>query len=304
MPYQFTVSPQQYLKSEDVSRFPAGMRNNNPGNLKYSGSKWQQKNFSGMLGPSENKDEGSPQIVFDSPQSGIAAMNRLIKGKYESGMDTVHKLIQGQGGWTPGPAGAHAPANIAKTMGVGPHDKIDLSDPKVMASFSKALITQEHGTAGAAYHSLVDGTAAPAGAPATAAAPAGAPMAPSAPAGNPELAALDVAGRPGAFSPEDTEWLNTPQQAPEQAAAPQMGGGEQAQAPAFTETPFNPSPPVWAQDQAPGRNYMNDKMMAAQAPRRGLLGAEEEALNTEALMNNKKSRFLPPPSFDLRGLLG
>ena len=51
------------------TKLPAGMRNNNPGNLKWSGSSWQRKNFSGMLGPSTthgagNTDQGDPQIAF------------------------------------------------------------------------------------------------------------------------------------------------------------------------------------------------------------------------------------------------
>ncbi|TNC10824.1 hypothetical protein FF100_21990 [Methylobacterium terricola] len=150
------MTPEQFLKTNDVSSFPAGMRNNNPGNLKFSGSDWQKRNYPGMVGPSVNTDEGTPQIVFNSPQAGMQAMSRLIQSKTTSGMNTVYDLINNKNGWTPTPAGPGAAANIAKTMGVDPNAKLDFSDPKVFASFQRALITQEHGEKGSLYHPLVD----------------------------------------------------------------------------------------------------------------------------------------------------
>lgn len=193
MPYQYEKSPEQYLNTQDVSKYPAGMRNNNPGNLKFSGSKWQREHYAGMLGPSVNKDEGSPQIVFTSPEKGAEAMSRLLSIKGKSGLDTVSKLITSPNGWTPNNHGAAA--NIAKTLGISPHDKIDLNDPDTLARVQRALITQEHGPQGAAYHALVDGAVksalgsgptgtagpiatSPGGDPA--AAPAGAPAVPGA----------------------------------------------------------------------------------------------------------------------------
>jgi hypothetical protein len=128
---------------------PAGMRNNNPGNLKYTGSDFQRSHFSGMVGPSKNTDQGDPQIVFDTPASGMAAAAELARVKFDQGMNTVNKIITSKGGWTPG----YGPAaiNIAKTMGVGPNDPIDLHDPAQMQSFLRGLTLQEHGPAAMAY---------------------------------------------------------------------------------------------------------------------------------------------------------
>lgn len=143
----FAVSPEQYFGG-DVSRLPAGLRNNNPGNLKYSGSSWQQRNYPGMIGPSKNRDEGTPQIVFASPQAGMDAATKLAGMKYGQGMTTPRSIITAQSGWTPGNVGAAT--NIARTMGIGLDDDLKLTDPARMQSFMQALVKQEHGPEGAA----------------------------------------------------------------------------------------------------------------------------------------------------------
>lgn len=130
---------------------PAGMRNNNPGNLKYSGSAWQENNLTGLVGPSKNLDEGDPQAVFSSPQAGLDSMSRLAVGKFDEGMTTVNSLISGPKGWTPGKQ--FAADNVAKSMGIKPTDNINLRDPSTLKSFMGGLITQEHGPAGRAYSS-------------------------------------------------------------------------------------------------------------------------------------------------------
>lgn len=142
--------PKDYFGQDvDVSRLPAGMRNNNPGNLKYSGSEWQRRNFPGMVGPSQNTDQGSPQIVFNSPEAGMRAAARLALTKFDGGADTLQKIIAGTNGWTPGHP--TAPANIAKTMGIGPNDKLDLRDPAQMQKFLRGLLWQEHGPSNLLY---------------------------------------------------------------------------------------------------------------------------------------------------------
>lgn len=131
------------------SDLPAGMRNNNPGNLKYSGSDWQQKNLPGIVGPSTNRDQGTPQVVFSDAQNGMNAAARLAIAKYNSGMQTVGDLVAGKGGWTPG--NTRAAANIAATMGVKPSDPVDLSDPGQMSRFLGAVTRQEQGDSSKAY---------------------------------------------------------------------------------------------------------------------------------------------------------
>ncbi len=121
---------------------PAGMRNNNPGNIKYVGQR-------DAVGPSVNRDQGDPQAVYATAEDGMAAMFRLARKKYDGGKTTTNTLIAAKGGWTPG--NAQAAANVARTMGIGPDDDLNLSDPAQMAKFGRALMLQEHGPASKAY---------------------------------------------------------------------------------------------------------------------------------------------------------
>lgn len=124
---------------------PAGMRNNNPGNIKFVGQGRNQ----GVIGPSQNTDQGDPQAVFDSPESGMRAAYALAKRKYDGGKTTANELIAGEGGWTPG--NRQAAANVAASMGIGPDEDLNLSDTNGAAKFLRGLFKQEHGPASDAY---------------------------------------------------------------------------------------------------------------------------------------------------------
>lgn len=124
-----------------MAQLPAGMRNNNPGNIKYVGQ-------AGTT-PSVNLDQGDPQAVFSSPEAGMAAMYRLLMKKYAGGKITPNMIIASQGGWTPG--NTQAAANVAKYAGIGPDDDIRLSDPASAQRFMRALMLQEHGDASRQY---------------------------------------------------------------------------------------------------------------------------------------------------------
>jgi hypothetical protein len=139
-PYNQTAAPagvEPIVFPEGV-KLPAGLRNNNPGNIKYVGQK-------DSTGPSKNTDQGDPQAVYATPEDGLNAMYKLVLKKFDGGKTTVSDMIAGRGGWTPG--NNQAAANIARTMGVGPNDQLDLRDPNVLTKFARALITQEHGAA-------------------------------------------------------------------------------------------------------------------------------------------------------------
>lgn len=146
--YNFSVSPWDFL-GPNWQRMPAGMRNNNPGNIKYVGQ-------SDALGPSSNTDQGDPQAVFASPQAGISAMQRLLAKKYAGGKVTANDIIAGNGGWTPG--NFQAAANVAKYAGIGPNDDIRFSDPAAANKFMAGLMMQEHGPASKAYVGLLGGS--------------------------------------------------------------------------------------------------------------------------------------------------
>lgn len=158
------ISPQEFFRDKgvDVSTLPLGMRiSNNPGNIKFSGSAWQKENLYGLEGPSQAKDEGSPQAQFANPLAGMASAVKLAQTKFNAhGLDTVEKIIADpKQGWTP--RNTSAAANIAAAMGVTPGQKIDLNDAETMGQFMRALITQEHGEAGNLYDDklVTDGVA-------------------------------------------------------------------------------------------------------------------------------------------------
>lgn len=124
---------------------PAGMRNNNPGNIKFVGL----GQAPGVIGPSQNTDQGDPQAVFNSPEAGMAAAHELALRKYQSGKRTANDLIAGQNGWTPG--NTAAAANVARSMGLSPDEDLQLTNPQRAQAFLRALTAQEHGRAGASY---------------------------------------------------------------------------------------------------------------------------------------------------------
>lgn len=126
------------------SKLPAGMRNNNPGNIKFVGQK-----VPGIVGPSVNTDQGDPQAVFDSPESGMAAMYRLLSKKYAGGKTTASQMIAGNMGWTPG--NYEAAANVARYAGIKPDEDIGLNDPGRAAKFMRGLMRQEHGNSSNLY---------------------------------------------------------------------------------------------------------------------------------------------------------
>lgn len=186
-------------------RLPAGMRNNNPGNIKYVGQ-------AGTT-PSVNLDQGDPQAVFSSPEAGMSAMYRLLMKKYRGGKITPNMMIASQGGWTPG--NTQAAANVARYAGIGADDDINLSDPASAQKFMRALMLQEHGQASLAYtdpmiNAAITGAPVTAGGPTTAIGPpSGAPLpsqfkgAPMAGYGPSYGATLDVAMKqPDATGPQ------------------------------------------------------------------------------------------------------
>ena len=173
---------------------PAGMRNNNPGNIIWA----NQKN---ALGPSVNRDNNgaNAQAVYATPEDGMAAMFTLALKKYDGGKTTAESLIAGQGGWTPG--NSAAAANVAKTMGLSATDNLNLRDPVMLQKFARALMLQEHGNASKKYSDemvtrvagdVLAGRAPVAAAGPTPVAATGAPAAGAAPAATPvqELAGI------------------------------------------------------------------------------------------------------------------
>lgn len=120
------------------SNLPRGIRNRNPGNIKFS----KGNNWLGQMG----KDSGG-FVVFDTPAHGLRAMARLIKTYITShGLNTISSISRR---WSPDPiglSGAYA-AGVSKFSGV-PATRIILpTDYDTIAAVMKGMIAQENGAA-------------------------------------------------------------------------------------------------------------------------------------------------------------
>lgn len=113
---------------------PRGIRNNNPGNIEYTGTNWQ-----GLDNP---KSDGR-FMRFVEPVWGIRAIARTLNTyQYTHGIDTIHGLVSR---WAPSfenNVDAYA-EHVAQSVGVSPYSSIDIGAnlPKIIP----AIIQHENG---------------------------------------------------------------------------------------------------------------------------------------------------------------
>lgn len=113
---------------------PRGIRNNNPGNL----------NYAGQAGATKEGGPGGRFAVFGSAQAGLNALANQLDLYRQRGINSVSSII-----------GKYAPASenntqayiasLSKSLGVGAGDKLDLTNPAVMAKMMDAIIRVENG---------------------------------------------------------------------------------------------------------------------------------------------------------------
>ncbi|KIC79690.1 MULTISPECIES: structural protein P5 [Pseudomonas] len=127
---------------------PRGIRNNNPGNIDFNPrNAWQ-----GQLGLEEGV--AKPRFArFDQAENGIRALGKLLlnyrgkdgmPGVGRPGIDTPLEFISR---WAPSSENntlAYAQA-IAKRLGVGVRDSIDISKPQVLREAVVGIIVHENG---------------------------------------------------------------------------------------------------------------------------------------------------------------
>lgn len=124
---------------------PRGIRNNNPGNIDFN----PRNNWQGQLGV----EPDGRFAVFDSPENGIRALGKLLlnyrgkdgmPGVGRPGIDTPLEFISR---WAPASENntlAYAQA-IAKRLGVGVRDSIDISKLHVLREAVVGIIVHENG---------------------------------------------------------------------------------------------------------------------------------------------------------------
>lgn len=108
-----------------------GIRNNNPGNIKYNAAnQWQ-----GQTG-----QDSAGFATFDTEANGVRAIAVLLKN-YSShyGLHTVDGLIRR---WSETDQDAYV-ANVSAALGVSSYDSIDITDPATLTTVVDAIIAQE-----------------------------------------------------------------------------------------------------------------------------------------------------------------
>jgi len=131
--------PVSFVIPKDASR---GIRNNNPGNIE-TGAKWQ--------GVAKDEDLNTEQkgesrfVVFESPEFGIRSITKIMQTyRTKHGLSTVRGIINR---WAPpfeNNTDAYVDA-VAEFMGVGPDDRIDTTNPKILLPLVSAIIKHENG---------------------------------------------------------------------------------------------------------------------------------------------------------------
>lgn len=127
---------------------PRGVRNNNPGNIDYN----PRNAWNGQLGLELGVSK--PRFArFDCAENGIRALAKLllnyrgkdgIPGVGKPGIDTPLEFINR---WAPSVENdvmSYASA-IAKRLGVGVRDHIDIANPKVLREAVMGIIIHENG---------------------------------------------------------------------------------------------------------------------------------------------------------------
>lgn len=118
-------------------QLPRGVRNNNPGNIDRTKTKWQ--------GMAEDQSSDPRFVVFKAPVWGIRALARtLLTYQNAHHCGTVRKIIER---WAPpneNNTSAYVKA-VAAAIGVEPNDPIDVDGVEVMAPLVKAIIAHENG---------------------------------------------------------------------------------------------------------------------------------------------------------------
>jgi hypothetical protein len=119
-----------------MSRIPRGIRNNNPGNIRYNGIEWQ-----GLANPPTD----GAFCIFRDAHHGIRALAKLLRNYYmHYGIRTIHSIINRFAPSTENLTDAYI-ASVCKATGFDAQTQLDLENTDVMLALIKAIIKHENG---------------------------------------------------------------------------------------------------------------------------------------------------------------
>lgn len=123
------------IGAKKVYNMTRGLKNNNPGNIRHSNSKWQ--------GASPEKTDAS-FVTFLTPEFGIRALAVLVKNyMLKQKIDTVTGIISR---WAPSSENNTTAYinSVAKKTGFKPDEKLTPT-PDTLVKLAKAIIHHENG---------------------------------------------------------------------------------------------------------------------------------------------------------------
>lgn len=123
-----------------------GIRNNNPGNIRKSGTTW-----AGQAPPEAQTD--SAFVIFLDPAYGIRAMAKILKTYFSRGTDTIAKVIATWAPATENDTQAYI-ANVARVTGLDPNAKLSAAD---LTRIIPAIIQHENGRQPYSLETIVKG---------------------------------------------------------------------------------------------------------------------------------------------------
>jgi len=115
-----------------------GLRNNNPGNIKFDPkSPWKGS----VRDANGNYVNDGEFVQFDTPEAGIRAMTMNLLSYDNRGVNTIRGIVNN---WSATDRGSYIEL-LSKKLGVKPDDVINVKDPAVMQQLVRGIIQKENG---------------------------------------------------------------------------------------------------------------------------------------------------------------
>jgi hypothetical protein len=135
--YPFVMPEQSFLESISLvdTSGTRGERNNNPGNIRLSGSAWQ-----GKVSGNDTAFE-----TFNAPEMGIRALAVLLRGYQNTyGLRSVRQMIARYAPASENNTASYV-SSVANQMNVDPDAPLDLNNVPTLTALVSAIIRHENG---------------------------------------------------------------------------------------------------------------------------------------------------------------
>lgn len=124
---------------------PVGIRNNNPGNIRWDGTQWQ-----GLANPMY---DAGRYLRFVDPLAGLRALGKDLRSKYGRGLRTVRAIISVYAPPSENKTEAYV-NHVASRLQVGTDEPLDV--PGRLIEFMRAVVAHECGSIWENYYSPAD----------------------------------------------------------------------------------------------------------------------------------------------------